>query len=291
LIFGIITRTFVELLICLQFRLAIITTGTRAHMAFTLAHPAAVLPLRKLPFLSLLPLMIGSMTPDLVGFLPYALERRLPNSHSPVGTVLIDLPLGYVLLVLLLLFRNALVMPLWEPHREIIAHALDEFSAHAHRWLTAIPSLLIGSWTHIIWDRFTHESRWTYHDLPFLSQPLFPAGPHELPLFHFLQYATSVAGLLYIGWQYVLAVRRIKGDHAIVLTLRERKMHLIVALMIAALAVGCLRLLVSRFGYGSIYEQLSLVLKTAITCFGTLYLLTGLILASGRSRIFLNKSQ
>ncbi len=253
-------------------------------MAFTLAHPAAVLPLHKLPYLSLLPLVIGSMTPDLVGFLPYGWEFRVPHSHSPIGTVLVDLPLGYLLLAFLLLFRKAVVMPLWEPHREIMTHALDEFRAHTYRWIIAAPSLLIGSWTHIIWDRFTHDSRWTYHNLPFLYRPLFPEWSHELPLFHFLQYATSVAGLLYIGWQYVLAVRRIKGEHALVLTFRERKVHLILTLIAIALVVGCLRLLASNFVFSTIYVRLSLILKTALICFGVLYLSAGLILANTRMR-------
>jgi Domain of unknown function (DUF4184) len=253
-------------------------------MAFTLAHPAAVLPLRKLPFMSLLPLVIGSVTPDLIGFLPYGWEWRMPNSHSPIGTVLVDLPLGYLLLVLLLGFRNAMVMPLWEPHREVVAHAIDEFATHSYRWLIAAPSLLVGSWTHLAWDRFTHEGRWTYHNLPFLYQPLFPDTTHELPLYHFLQYATSVAGLLYIGWQYVLAVRKSKGEHTPVFTLRERKVHLILVLLAVALAAGCMRLVATGFEFGSIYARLSLILKTALMCFGFLYLLTGLIMASTRQR-------
>jgi hypothetical protein len=226
------------------------------------------------------------MTPDLIGFLPYNLQVRLPHSHSLIGTLVIDLPFGYVLLLFLLVFRNALVMPLWEPHREIVAQALDEFNAHAHRWLNAAPSLLLGSWTHILWDYLTHENSWTSHNLPILYEPLFPTATHELPLFHFLQYATSIAGLIFIAWQYVLAVRRIKGAHAIVLTLRERKMHLILALMAIALAAGCVRLLTSGFEFSSIYVRLSVILKAALKCFAVLYLFTGLILVNTRPRAF-----
>jgi Domain of unknown function (DUF4184) len=247
-------------------------------MAFTLAHPAAVLPLRKLPFVALVPLVIGSMTPDLIGFLPYQLERHLPHSHSPAGTVLIDLPLGYLLLMLLLWFRHALVQPLWEPHRELIARSLDEFFARPRRWLIAAPSLLIGSWTHIVWDRFTHESNWTYRNLPALYQPLFPDGSHQLPLYHFLQYGTSVAGLLYIGWQYWAAVKQAKADPAHIVSTGDRKLHLLLGLILAALAIGLVRLLVFSGGFGSIYVQLSLVLKTALICFALLYFSIGLIL-------------
>lgn len=248
-------------------------------MAFTLAHPAVVLPLRKLPFLALLPLAIGCMTPDLVSFLPYALERYLPHGHSPAGTVLIDLPLGYALLLLLLIFRNALVQPLWEPHREVIAQGLDDFFARPRRWLIAAPSLLIGSWTHLAWDRFTHEDRWTYHNLPALYQPLFPDTAHQLPLFHFLQYSTSVIGLLCIGWHYLTALKQFKASHSLVADLGERRLQLLFALAAASLAIGVVRMLSTSSVLESTYDQIALVLKTAIISFGLLYWTSGILLS------------
>jgi hypothetical protein len=244
-------------------------------MAFTLAHPAVVIPLRKLPFLSLVPLIVGSMTPDLIGFLPYRLERYLPHSHSPIGSLLIDLPVGYLLLLVLLLLRHIVVQPLWQPHRSLIANSLDTYFARSRCWLIALPSLLIGSWTHIVWDRFTHFSGWTYRNLPLLYRPLFPEGTHELPLFHALQYLTSIVGLLFIAWCYWQAMQRSAATHPRT-PLDNKKIVLLAGLALAAVMLGLLRLLAREVEYVSIYERLSLVLKTAMIAFGLLYLLAGL---------------
>lgn len=245
-------------------------------MAFTLAHPAAVIPLRKVRFMALLPLIIGSMTPDLIGFLPYAAERRLPHSHSPIGMVLIDLPTGYLLLFALLLFRNLLVRPLWEPHRTLVTECLNDFYTRPQRWRVALPSLLAGSLTHIVWDRFTHHTGWTYRNLPLLYQPLFPDTTHQLPLFHVLQYVTSVVGLAFLGWCYWQTLRRATPLHAA--STAHHQVRLLAVLAIAALLLGMARLWSGTLAYDSIYVQLSLVLKTAIISFSLLYFLYGLIL-------------
>jgi hypothetical protein len=247
-------------------------------MAFTLSHPAAILPLHKLPGMALLPLVIGSMTPDLFGFLPYTLEQRLPHSHSPVGTVLIDLPLGLVILVLLRVFRSPLLRPLWQPHRTIIAAAMNNFYDRDRAWLIAIASLLVGSWTHIVWDRFTHDTNWTYRNLPVLYQPVFPDAPHELPIFHVLQYVTSAIGLALFGWYYLRALRRSQvAEVSAPATARSLQLLLLGVMVMAALA-GLMRLLASDLAPLSIYIRISVVLKTAIMSFAVLYLLTGLTL-------------
>jgi Domain of unknown function (DUF4184) len=247
-------------------------------MAFTLAHPAAVLPFRHLSFLSLLPLVVGSMTPDLIGFLPYTLEHRLPHSHSPIGTVLIDLPVDYLILIVLLLFRKSLLQPLWEPHRSCIAAGMDDFFQRRRAWLIALPSLLIGSWTHILWDRFTHFTYWTYLNLPWLYRPLFPDATHELPLFHVLQYVTSIIGLLILGWYYLQHLQQQRRAHPV--SANSRFLHwLLLGIVMLAGVAGIARWLAGGMQDESIYSHLSLVTKTAIMSFTVLYLLSGLILA------------
>ncbi len=48
-------------------------------MPFTLAHPAAVLPLRRLRLLRTVPLIIGAMTPDMPYFLPWRIAKHIPE--------------------------------------------------------------------------------------------------------------------------------------------------------------------------------------------------------------------
>ena len=256
-------------------------------MPFTLAHPAAVLPLRALPFMALPPLIVGSLTPDLIGFLPYQLERTLLNSHSFLGTVLLDLPVGCLVLFMLMLFRNALVRPLWEPHRAIIADSLNSHFTHPRHWLIALPSLLAGSWTHIVWDSFTHVNYWTYRHFPVLYRPLFPDGLHHLALFHALQYLTSALGLTYIGWCYWQHVRRTRYapvKPSLTHTTSRQEILLMLGLVAMALLAGLVRLLSASIEFDSIYARLSMVLKTALISFMLLYFASGVILSKATVR-------
>lgn len=63
-------------------------------MPFTLAHPAAVLPLhrRLRRRASLSALVVGSITPDLAYFLPLGVSGS--QSHSALGLLVFCLPVG-----------------------------------------------------------------------------------------------------------------------------------------------------------------------------------------------------
>ena len=50
-------------------------------MPFTLAHPAAILPLRS-RYLHTMPLILGAMTPDLPYYAPGNLARFVPETHE-----------------------------------------------------------------------------------------------------------------------------------------------------------------------------------------------------------------
>src|SRR5262245_3931724 len=112
-------------------------------MPFPLAHPAAVLPLRRWcpKYLSFAALVIGSLTPDLGNCLNWD-----NFSHSIPGSFAFGLPLGMVSLWILYRIRAPLVETLPDPHRE----ALLPFCTPRHEpMLICLVSLLIGNWTHI----------------------------------------------------------------------------------------------------------------------------------------------
>src|SRR5882672_6336607 len=67
-------------------------------MPFTLAHPAAVLPLRRWPRLDFVALVIGSMTPDF-GYYLLLPDMRL-ETHSFAGSLETCLPVGLLLVLL-----------------------------------------------------------------------------------------------------------------------------------------------------------------------------------------------
>src|SRR6185312_5398964 len=99
-------------------------------MPFTLAHPAAVLPLRRVRAMSTVPLIIGAMTPDMPYYFPWRIAKHIPEAtHTFLGTFTLDLPMGLVLLIFLWLLRVQLVAPLGPGARAKCFAAMERFAA------------------------------------------------------------------------------------------------------------------------------------------------------------------
>jgi membrane-bound metal-dependent hydrolase YbcI (DUF457 family) len=70
-------------------------------------------------------------------------------------------------------------------------------------WLCA--SIVIGSFSHITWDAFTHEGGVVVNLWPGFSEPI---GPGALPVYRWLQYGCSVFGMAVLGvWAHRAAQR------------------------------------------------------------------------------------
>lgn len=244
-------------------------------MPFTLAHPAAVWPLKHVRYLAVIPLVIGSLTPDLASYIPNSHE--LINSHSVRGTVILDLPLGYALLLLLVVMREILVAPLWEPHRRFIREAFKHYVATSLWWLWALPSLLIGSWTHIVWDSFTHENHFMVRRLPILRETMSIDGDHSMYLYRILQYGCSILGVALVAWWYLHALRSSTSGTPQHSNGKQRK-YWLVALIAAALITGLINALFIPPEWRSVYGFIAVILTTAMPVFAGLYLLTSIIL-------------
>src|SRR5215468_10777233 len=106
-------------------------------MPFTLAHPAAVLPLRGFRYLRTAPLITGAVIPDLAYYLPGGLGRRLPETHSLAASFTTDL-LGCAAFVVLFLLRRPLTALLPARPRWLCLNALAPFSGwHWREWACA----------------------------------------------------------------------------------------------------------------------------------------------------------
>ncbi|MEV6415195.1 DUF4184 family protein [Kribbella sp. NPDC051718] len=157
-------------------------------MPFTLAHPAAVLPLLRPPFVPAA-LVAGSMAPDLPYFLRaagiastsagdwYEPFLNATHTHSLSGLP-IDLLYAVALVIAYWLLRaplTALLPPgLAIPEPTAIRRAKLQYVG----WL--VVSALIGVGTHLLWDAFTDT------DL--------------LPAQRLLQYASTAFGLAVVTW-------------------------------------------------------------------------------------------
>jgi uncharacterized membrane protein YhaH (DUF805 family) len=59
-------------------------------------------------------------------------------------------------------------------------------------------SLLIGIWTHEVWDSFTHNEGWCVEHLPVLQCAVFSVAGRTARVCHLLWYGCSFAGVLWL---------------------------------------------------------------------------------------------
>ncbi|WP_182378756.1 DUF4184 family protein [Nocardioides sp. WS12] len=173
-------------------------------MPVTLAHPAAVLPLRRLG-LPLSAMVIGSMAPDLPVFSQS--WGIYGFTHSVLGILTVDLALTLVLLGFWdFLGRDALVdtAPSLVRNRLPATHRIGRSA-----WLLAPLAAVVGSITHVVWDAFTHEGRWGTRLIPWLTEQQGPLRGGQ-----WAQYGSGVFGLLVIGLALLAVVRRPVLDDA-----------------------------------------------------------------------------
>jgi Domain of unknown function (DUF4184) len=179
-------------------------------MPFTLAHPAAVIYLKKwVPWLfSTSGLLVGCMVPDFEAYV-FQNERKI-YGHSWLGIFWFDLPLA---LVCLLVFHGLVKIPLFYSlpkfTRKRLAPYLNTnwmalFRRNAPK---TVYSILIGSATHLLWDAFTHMDLVHPHGLD--SGAYLKLSHHYVVL----QYASSVIGLA-LCLYFFLKLPRPAGSHS-----------------------------------------------------------------------------
>jgi Domain of unknown function (DUF4184) len=247
-------------------------------MPFTLAHPAAILPLRHLRGLRTAPLIIGAVAPDL----PYYVPMRyggylLHETHRLRGSWSIDLPLGLALLACLFVLRRPLTVLLPARSRGLCLRALEPYARRPLEWLLAPVAILIGVWTHLLWDSFTHSDGWMVRRIEVLSQ-VVTIGPYTGELCHVLQYLSSVVGLAIMAVWY----RRLKPVPAP--RSRSDRAHPDAALVLllaaaAATLIGGVQAIETYRATDAIYRTLDVLLTHTLAWFAGLYLVAGTLVA------------
>lgn len=169
-------------------------------MPFPLAHPAAVLPLKRYcsRWLSFPALVIGSLVPD-VGYV-FADNSWNSGSHQLVGGLIFNLPVGILMLILFYGFRTTVARMLPTPYRQVL---LPLCRRRRSVFLVLVLSLLVGIWTHLLLDSFTHNDGWLAEHVAVLQLPVLSFGGRTAKLCHVLWYVCSFAGaaLLFIAFE------------------------------------------------------------------------------------------
>jgi Domain of unknown function (DUF4184) len=249
-------------------------------MPFTFAHPAAVLPLRHSRFLQTVPLVIGSVVPDVPYFFPERAGRMFPDTHTLYGSFAICLPLGMALLILTVLLREPLTILLGARVRWLGLQATERFIERPLHWPMALLSILIGTWTHIAWDSFTHQGGWTTVRVAALSAPLSIFG-WETETSHLLQYVSSVFGLVVMAIWLHGVLRRVPPDVAEDQAQSRPRWLVLAVIGVVALSIGVHRALWAWYA-GMYYRMGFLLLTRSIGSFAALFLIAGLIATVSR---------
>jgi hypothetical protein len=170
-------------------------------MPFTFAHPAAVLPIHSrfknywIPFSAL---VIGSLVPDAAYYLPMP-EHFKQYSHTLLGTFSTSLPLGLLVWLIFYWLVAPVVFLLPAPHREALQSQLEPRFPSIRQALGVVSGILLGAWSHVLWDSFTHDRGWIVKQIPSLQRPLFG---NMMPGYKLLQYLSSIFGLCVLLYAY-----------------------------------------------------------------------------------------
>ena len=245
-------------------------------MPFTLAHPAAVLPLRGSRYLRTAPLIIGAVIPDLPYYLPGGLSHRVPETHSFTGSFTTDLLLGCAALVALFLLRRPLTALLPARARRLCLNALAPYSGWPWReWAWAPLAILAGVWTHLLWDSFTHSDGWMVQRMAVLSAPV-TIGSYTRQVAHLLQYLSSAFGLVVMAIWYC----RLRAPPAVAATpgaARSAAGPVLLLAAVAATLIGGVQAVEYFNHWHVIYGTIDILLTRGLAWFGALYLLAGTI--------------
>lgn len=169
-------------------------------MPFTLAHPAAVLLLRRTP-LPVAAMVAGSMSPDVPVFFK-AYGRPYHLTHSAAGVLSVDLVLGLLGVWFWFAFLRAPVVDLLPG---IVRERVTPRARYGRsQWTLAVPAVVLGSTTHVVWDLFTHHDRWGVRHLAWLHHQ---HGAH--PGFKWAQFGSSVVGLTVVACWVLWVLRRL----------------------------------------------------------------------------------
>src|SRR6516162_2952568 len=167
-------------------------------MPFPLAHPAAVLPLRRWcpKYLDFVALVIGSLIPDLAS----SVDDLEYFSHTLLGSFVLCLPFGLLTLWIFRKIRDPLVSTLPSLHRDV--------ALSFRPWRTAplvqiALSLLVGVWLHDLWDMFTHDHSWLVRRG--LLSSLSVGG---IPLNRVLWFLSTLIGTAIVLINYFLLLRK-----------------------------------------------------------------------------------
>jgi hypothetical protein len=156
------------------------------------------------------------MVPDIALFFPIV---DYAQTHSPIGVFSTCLPFGVAFFLLFdTVIRGPLValLPTWFQKRiDPLPHlpTTPRLSPHLMFYAGLVASIVIGAFTHQIWDAFTHHGRWGTSVFPSLNSNLSIAG-YNLPGYKVFQYGSTFIGLPLLAAVTMFSLSRVPATHS-----------------------------------------------------------------------------
>lgn len=174
-------------------------------MPFTFAHPAIVLPLRKVSpgYFSLTALIIGSVVPDFEYFIRMKILSE--HSHTFAGLFYFDLPVG---LLLYLIFVTFVRIPIIT-HLPMCLRQRCRYDFRSMNLIVVVLSIVVGAVTHLFWDSFTHVTGYAVLHISLLQTEIV-IGHYSLPGFKILQHVSTFVGIVFIVFTLIQQPREIR---------------------------------------------------------------------------------
>lgn len=142
------------------------------------------------------------MAPDFHYFLGLHIDAK--TSHTVVGAFYFCLPLA---LAALWLFHRVLKVPLIslapEWHQARLARFAVPFRFRpGSRFALILLSLLLGIFSHLLWDSFTHGRGWMVRELPLLRVVVLQQFWGGRPVYNLLQHGSTLLGMAILALAY-----------------------------------------------------------------------------------------
>ncbi|QXM07012.1 DUF4184 family protein [Crassaminicella indica] len=169
-------------------------------MPFTFSHPAIVIPIKnKLgKYFDFTALVLGSMAPDFEYFLRFKPMGTI--GHTIGGFFYFNLPLCFIIAYIFhYIVKKPFIFNLPKPIDGWFYHiAVNSWSIKSVKgFFVFVYSAIIGMFSHVLWDGFTHDGGMFVNRIPLLRKYIYFIN-NQIPMYKFFQHGSTLIGFMII---------------------------------------------------------------------------------------------
>ncbi|QZY55065.1 DUF4184 family protein [Crassaminicella profunda] len=169
-------------------------------MPFTFSHPAIVIPIKNKfeKYFDFTALVLGSMAPDFEYFIRFKPMGTV--GHTIGGFFYFNLPLCLIMAYIFhYIIKKPFILNLPKPMDQWFYHiAMGRWSIKSIKdFFIFIYSAIIGMFSHVLWDSFTHDGGMFVEIIHGLRNHIHLMN-YQIPIYKFFQHGSTLLGFLII---------------------------------------------------------------------------------------------